>query len=362
MLEHMGRAEQNLIAFGNWVNFEEAITETTTSIYAKNEIRKNAGYKERSDETWVERLKGKASNVLAALLKVETIARRLDGFENGLVHKYVFMPLKRAEDKELRLLQEYNKRLSDLFAEVPKEIRGRWGQTVLVDGIGELSGEEVLCVALNSGNDGNRRTLNERPIKGDKGVWGEDGTEAVLNEVRPEEWTLVRGLWKLLDDLYPIINETHQAMFGLPLERVSGHYYPLVLDPKLDRKAKGMSQAEAEKDFWHSAWHQPATKRSFTHARQGTGRPVRLELGVIHEHIANVIHHSTHALAIRDVYKILNSERFSGAVTDTLGEAYYDQMVPWLAEIAKPERRAVNAIEAAMRYRPGGLCRRRDGL
>ena len=103
------------------------------------------------------------------------------------------------------------------------------------------------------------------------------------------------------------------------------------------------------------------TKQGHTESRvKSTGFELRLDLGVVTEHINNVIHDLTHRKAIVDVNKILTyyvrdesgqmHRPVEEAIIGTMGEKIYNQFRPWLKYIASGEGMPSNDFETVFRW------------
>ncbi|UCH88749.1 MAG: hypothetical protein JSV49_10960, partial [Thermoplasmata archaeon] len=94
---------------------------------------------------------------------------------------------------------------------------------------------------------------------------------------------------------------------------------------------------DAEQDLFMDVFQMAYINRSFTKARKGGTEPVDLDiLGVITQHIDNVIQYSSMAMPIRDAQKIISHPRFRKAIIATQGEKVYNEYRRWLMDTANP--------------------------
>lgn len=312
----------------------------------------------------------------AELLKPEHIFRQLDGqADMGPVWTHAYKPIVDSRGDFLRLGEEVQAKLQAAFAPVHKEL-GQWRkqritisevprnvvikkgrQIEIMQGAPlQLTMEEIVMVGLNSGNEGNRRAL----IKGFQ--WTEGDMEAILARLGQREWAVVHQVWDAIEAIYPHLNRAHKRLTGVDLKKVQatpftartkdgqqiavrGGYFPLLFDRELSAKAD-RQQAQAEmQDLFQSIYQKPNPKSGFTKERVGGQMAPRLDFGVIARHVLDTAHYATHAVAIRDVQKITTDPRFREAVEAAWSRPVYEQIAPWLQNVARPAKEERTKVE-----------------
>jgi hypothetical protein len=314
----------------------------------------------------------------AELLKPEHIFRQLDNqADMGPVWSACFQPIKSSRDAFLTLGEEVQARLADAFApvhdqladwrkkrltikEVPRNViikKGKAGVEVVQGAPLQLTKEEIVMVALNSGNEGNRNAL----MKGFQ--WTEGDLNAILRKLTAEDWTVVHKVWGAIEAIYPHLNHAHRRLTGVDLKRVvptpfvaqtadgqsvqvQGGYFPLIFDRELSVKADKNAENNDLRDMFQSIYQRPAPRSGFTKERVGGLMAPRLDFGVIARHVLDTAHYATHAVAIRDVQKIVTDSRFREAVEWAWSRPVFEQIAPWLQNVARPAKEERTMLES----------------
>ena len=351
MYAHLGKIKNKLIKAKGKREFEDVVATIVT------EIGKNWGVKPVSPEqmetiflekTFGEKLGDFKESYLASLTKVETYLRRLDGFKDlGPIHELIYMPVKRSSDVEYRNLQKITDELKARFDPVKKSLAKEKFRVPGVDQF--LTRETVVMTAMNSGNEGNLKALQENRVYN----WDEAKIKTVLGNVTPEEWLLVRGVWDIFEKQYPDLATVYKNLSGTTLQKVEGDYFPLVFDRRLSWIADRNATEKELRDFFQSIYTLPSVKTGSTIARVGGKLPPKLKFSVIFEKLAEINHYITHAEAVRDVQKILADPRvraaIEGAPNGIGGPEAYREMMTWLQDVARQQADPMSAVEAAVK-------------
>lgn len=297
----------------------------------------------------------------ASLLKMETVFDWLDGGNlNGVFNRVVFRRLSEAQNAETRLNKSVTAELLKAFAALPKDrvadLLTRYEVPELIDSrtgrASSLLKSEILAIALNWGNAGNREKL----LKGEG--WEEGQVQAALNRhMKAEDWRLVQRIWDIVNGLWPEIEAQERRLSGVPPAKVeatpvdtphgtfAGGYYPLIYDPARDFVAEQRRQRAAAAMFENN-YTKAATQRGHTIERvDGYSAPLLLSLDVLPRHLTQVIHDLTHREAVMDADKFLSHKTVREAVETTLGREVYKQFRPWLQSIANDANVDVRGLD-----------------
>lgn len=332
------------------------------------------------DETRFERYGRIFSTIAASLSKIEMITHVLDAGERlGFAWNVLFKPFDEAENNENRMMRSYTTDFNKLMSVYARKERRAMYKKKYYEVIGKnLSKSEVIAVALNTGNLVNL----ERVLTGFG--WTEQQLRYVLESTLDErDWKFIQGVWDLIDTLWPQIASLQRDMTGWIPERVRsqmqtwhlkgfnsnkgysvrGGYYPIAYNrnAKQNRFIRLVYEQQMLEDLFGGQWSMAQTKRGHTESRvKSTGFELRLDLGVITEHVNNVIHDLTHRKAIVDVNKILTyyvldesgqtHRPVEEAIIGTMGEKIYNQFRPWLKYIASGEGMPSNDFETVFRW------------
>jgi len=307
----------------------------------------------------------------AALLKMETVFDWLDnGDPNGVFNRIVFRPLADAQHNEQAMLREYVVKVQELTRALPKEVVARWRDKFSDHRLASAKAENIMTrdqlvsVALNMGNEGNRAKL-----MGGYG-WNANDVMDVLNEnLTADEWAYVQAIWDTIDSLWPQIEALEKRVNGIAPEKVDavpiqtahgvlrGGYYPVVYDPRFSIEAE--ANAAKSNNLFENIYQRARTSMGFTKERTDVERPIHLSIGIIELHLSEVIHDVTHREAVMQADRFLSDKRIMQAVDETFGKEVRRQFRPWLQHIANEwayDRAGMGALEKFMR-----TLRRRSG-
>lgn len=355
-IEHLARLKNRLLTAKKNADLAAVVAEVSESIkaHAKGEAK-------RSIET---RLPGDAATRFidgwfGSHRKIASIAREMDGHaDGGLVWEYVVRPLNAAADREATMNRQATQALAKLFSVYKgKEMRDLYRKTK-VDAIGKsLTKMARLVVALNWGNDDNRQKIM------DGHGWNEAQVRAILDTLDERDWQFVQGVWDFIGSYWPLIEAKEKRVNGIAPERVqaspvmtrfgefAGGYYPLRYDDRQSPKAQRDLVKETAAMMMKAGYGRTTTRRGHTKERvEGVKEPVRLDLGVIFEHVTQVIHDLSHHETLLDVNRVVNAKAVSSAIIDHYGNATLDQFTDAIEDIAAGDVLAQKTVERAVNW------------
>lgn len=341
-VESMARLKNKLFDGREQRNYQE------TAIRAAEHIASNLGnpYAEKpgaaQNPGWFERKKLALRKSVAEMKKIEFLVRAMDGGQTaGFLHEILFQPLADAETKAIDLKRAItDKLLAPLKAMSMKE---RFELDKTVDFLGTpMKMRDVIAVALNMGNDGNKKKLLDGYLY--RG-WTEEGVTKRLGELLTDKHLdLVEHFWKTIGSLWPEIKGLSERTTGLAPPKVEptkltirgreleGGYYPIVYDR--DRSYKAEQIAQRKGDLFENNFLKPNVSKGFTEARTQFAAPLLLSLNVIPAHVQEVIHYLTHFEPVRAVDRLMAHSEMRRAVVEGLGRETYNLFRPWLQAIA----------------------------
>lgn len=342
---HLGRLKQTLIDNQETREWDAVISEAET---AGDNLGRKPPKGSFTEPGWWDSIKHKVATADAALLKMETIFDWLDnGNSNGVFNRIAFRPLAEAQAREQEMLADYYGRIRTAMETVPAASLRTWGDKITLDLIDRETGlpavmtrQQVISMALNWGNAGNRQRL------ADGYGWNAAGIERVLMENLGEaEWRFVQEIWDVIDTLWPSIEKMERAINGVAPEKVEpveiitpfgsfrGGYYPAIYDSALDYAAE--EQAGRKTDLFEANYTRATTRASATKDRAAkVSRPIKLDIGVINRHLGEVIHDVTHREPVMTAHRFLTNRKVMRTVDDTLGREAREQFRPWLQHVA----------------------------
>jgi hypothetical protein len=307
----------------------------------------------------------------ASATRMEFLFRRLDGgVVSGEVARAIFQPFVDAENRKVEMLADAGERLQALFRQhygrTGREVRSRrrWNEALEKN----VSKADLLALALNWGNEENRLAV----VKGMRHLHPADAqeqgeavaqvaarVEEALGELTTNDWAFVQGVWDLLESYWPAIRQQQLDIVGVAPPKVQaspvviggatvaqGGYYPLKYDRRASEKAERYAEKGDVSRLFENNFTRAATAQGHTKERVGSGgQPVRLDLGVIAEHLDQVVHDLTHRKAVIDADRLLNNAAVQEAIIDAVGRPMYRQLRPWLHALANPDREAATGWE-----------------
>jgi hypothetical protein len=291
------------------------------------------------------------SDVFASHTKVGTLARMIDGHEDGgAMWEAIIRPINAAQDEEQRRRTDEGENYRAIIDEhFPTAAAKRMGDKALIPEInGSLSREARLAVVLTRGNDdGLKRLLSDTTRR-----WTQSGIDAVASSLDPTDLAFVNATWKYLDRFWPEIAAKEKRLTGLEPTRVdaipftvrasdgtdvemTGGYYPLVYDSRLAPRADQNQLAQAGNMAAAASYVRTTTQRGHTLQRaENVKMPVRLDLGTVFSHVDQVLHDLTHHEMLIDVTRLMRDPGVTRAMLETRGQPVYQQFVRLLNDVA----------------------------
>jgi len=340
-LEHLGRVKQKLRTAQGQREFAELKNAGLSQL--RSQVARPALTKWSETEGTAMHL---ATSYLYSTLKPERLVEWLDlGEVSGFFTQHVFEPIAAAEVARNDLNAEFSKKIIDTFNEVsPKYFQEQKHISSLDE---TLSRENIYAIALNVGNESNRRKLLEGEL------WSEAQLNEVLSHMTKEDWDRVQKLWDILDGLWGKIEALEKRLTGVappkiearevhtPYGNYRGGYYPVVYDFKARRglalleDVTPLDKELSVNDIFQPNQHMtPGTDHKHTIKRTKAAKPISRELAVLPKHMHRVIHDLTHREAIRAVYKILWDPDIKNEIIRVEGEHAYEQLQFWLRAVA----------------------------
>lgn len=326
-IEHLGRLKKKLLLAKDQREFEavEADIEALIRDNAKA-VRPVELEGQRGIRPWLE-------GFAAGHRKVSSLMRQMSGGKDGGPLWEAFVrPMNERATFEAVENEKATMRLAELYKPVMALKGGLTGDSRFIPEINaSLTRGGRLAVALNQGNETNRR----RVMEGDG--WNERQVQAILNTLTREEWTFVQGVWDFIDSYWPQIAEKEKRVTGVAPEKVEaepfsvtlrdgatinlrGGYYPIKYDAARSTRAEQQEGAELAKDMLRGAFTRATTRRGHTKARtESVNRPIRKDLNVITEHVAQVVHDLAWHEWLIDANRLIGSEKIGQAIRETRG-------------------------------------------
>ena len=340
-LAHLAGLKNRLLRRGAKRELEEVAEAIDTSIRAYNPVRATPLEFTPTDERH-----RKVADWFASHAKIARLARALDGHRDGGVFwEHIIRPINEAADaqvaRKLKAGTEYGAILERFY---PGRELGQLRVKQAIPAIqGSLTKEARLAVALNWGNEQNQQRILSDPRR----RWDRRQVEAILDTLDRRDWDFVQATWDYIDTFWPEIAAKQSRVTGLAPEKVQalpvstkhgeyrGGYYPLQYDGRLSLRAGQHEIAADLKLASVGNYVSATTKRGHTEARQqNVHLSVKLDLGVVFNHLEAVIHDLTHHEMLIDVSRVLRAPAVQTAILETKGDLVYQQFTRALLDIA----------------------------
>lgn len=296
------------------------------------------------------------------MVNMATLAKYLDGGKNdGFFHQYIYRPLKAAEDRKFGRYQKMTKEIQEMFSQfyTPKELskyKDKASEVYFPAIDGKLTREQVLSLALNWGNEGNRDRIRRGYNVTDEQV------KTILDTLQKKDWDFVQATWDHLDSYWPEISALEMRVNGVEAKRVEvsavdtkhgeyrGGYYPISYD--FEKSAEGYKNAEQKnelyKQFSTAAAH---TDSGHAQSRVSTvSRPVRLSLDVLFNHLDNIVHDLEFREPIIDVNRFLRQSEVRAALENTIGIRPTKAIGDWLKAQGSDQGENLTLMERAFQW------------
>lgn len=319
-----GRQIKEFEIEGEKIRKDEAIQKIAAALSGRKSIKRSATSNKPLSETVSKKLREWDS----ALLSLGGLAQMVDGADmNGIFHRLYLRPLTEAQNLEFYLNEKYAAKVGEQMKKLPSDVKEKLLD--VVDGSEEMLGqaynmEDLISFGLNMGTYSNLQRLKD----GNK--FGDSALQWIRDTIPFEAWDFIQGVWDVLDEMRPMLQEHQKKMSGLDMDEViavpfmvgnrefRGGYYPIVYDYSAfseARKANSTAEALLESDYGR-----PTTATGYTKARADKVRmPVKTGFGVLTNHIQSVVHDVAYRKTLRDLWNITTDQAFIEVFDDKIG-------------------------------------------
>ena len=357
-----GRQIKEFELEGEKVRKDEAIQKIEEALSGRESIKRSA----TSNKSKKEENKDTLKSLDASLTTLGGLAQMVDGANmNGIFHKLYLRPLTEAQNLEFYLNEKYAAKVGKQMKKLPSSIKERLLD--VVDGSEEVLGqaynmEDLISFGLNMGTYSNLQRLK------DGNRFTDTKLQWIKDQIPVEAWEFIQGVWDVLDEMRPMLQDHQKKMSGLDMDEViavpfmvgnrefRGGYYPIVYDYSAfseARKANSTAEALLESDYGR-----PTTATGYTKARADKVRmPVKTGLGVLSNHIQAVIHDVAYRKTLRDLWNITTDQHFIEVFDEKIGIEYREALQSLLKSIGNKVNRdnrelhGVNKVLKTIRHR-----------
>lgn len=380
-LDHVGREQNKIELLGKKQELADVLDQAISNIETLP-LRFPKG--ERGTTLFSrlgERVKHGRYELDSLLVKLDRVFFDLDLRDPDGPLMQVFHSMLRAEHFEDLLFAEAAKRVGHLKVKrpgelIPNDFINPLTATETTPGIPyDISRLDLLHMALNYGNEGNRRLLAQTLVPIDLKMIGADELffnihiaraesrvlDFINKNMRKEDWEWVNAMWDLFRWMKPMEDKLYlelsgvapDTVVGLPFEtpfgQQPGGYAPIVLDPH-----KSKVSVASERASFEAAYYKATTPNGYVNKRKAHFEPILITN--VAPLMAHKIRAALHDIATRreviQAGKLLYNSKLRAAINKHYGPEYGEILHPWLRYIANhfnEEDRLLKGVGKAMR-------------
>jgi len=266
----------------------------------------------------------------------------------GIAYQAIKAPLDAAADRLALRRQKAAADLKLLYDVYSPEEISKMAQPRYIPALGQsLSKWEAITIALNTGNEANRRRLTDARVTG---ALDEAALGAVLASLDARDADFVQSVWDFLSRFQPDIAAREKRLTGLAPQWVQptpitiagkalkGGYYPLAYDAA--DTAPDRAQALLAGRFAKSQ-----TEAGHGRSRADLmGRPLDLDIAVLHRHVNHLIYDLEFNEPLANARRLLDDVEVGAAFEKTrrFTDSYHREA--WLDEAGTGELRSADSI------------------
>ncbi|QWW70169.1 hypothetical protein [Rhizobium sp. WYJ-E13] len=278
----------------------------------------------------------------------DALLLELDATAAGPAHRAIKAPLDAAASRLALRKQKAAADLEELYNVYSGEERYQMATSRYLPALGQsLSKWEAIAIALNTGNEVNRRRLTDGRIQG---ALDEAGLAAVLASLDARDAGFVQSVWDYLAALEPDIAAREKRVTGIAPQWVQpvsveiagkalkGGYYPLAYDAA--DAAPDPAQALGAGRFAKSA-----TEAGHGRSRVDlAARPLDLDIAVLHRHVNHLIYDLEFSEPLANARRLLDDAGLKTAFEEAGRAADLEALKAWLSEMGAGELRSADRI------------------
>lgn len=371
-INHMGRSIDRFL--NN--EYKETISEIGSKLHENVETKVGMLHAGESapgtvKRTWMQKIIKQYNDSLDIFRQFsapENICRLLDGGEeNGIAQKYFFRPLYDSYQKATSRQKDMMQQIINLMKKNelnPIEIGNMFNdkRTFEVLPNHEISMGEVLSIALNWGNEGNRDRIR-RWFADSKEMDFNDMNQRIIDnhvlkmisELQANHLHFVQDIWNHLESYWPEIRNHEIDLTGVDPKQVDatafevkskdgqninlkGGYYPISYDANKSADVF-LKPEDLNALYKNNSTMRATTNNGHTKARaQSVTRPVSLDFKVLTNHLSNIIYDLEMRKTVIDSSRLLRNGDFKAGVTKSLGIKYYNMLDNYVKDVASDQR------------------------
>ncbi len=361
-IESSARRKKKLLDAKRERDMDQVVNDLTDAFVENLKPNPPGRVEQRGDRT-----KRGLKQFLNLTLTADTQTREIDGFKDA---GPAYTNIKRGIDEATARLEvrrkEAAKSFEELYAVYTRKERNEMSVAKHDDNLrGSFSKWDKIAIALNTGNKDNLQRLTDMKVKGSFTPYQ---VEQVLASLDKRDMDFVQSVWDFIDGYYQEIAAREKRVTGVTPTKVQaqpvqtphgeykGGYYPLKYDPRLSN----LVREETNEDFMNNArrgrFGKAQTRNGHTKERaQSSGRPIMLDIGVVHGHVNNVLHDLELSEEVTNTWRLLQDARVKDLFLEYGKQPEHEALELWVQDVATGQQAAQDSISRTARYMKSGF-------
>lgn len=296
----------------------------------------------------------------------DTILREIDGFRDGAAYRHIKAPIDEAMNDLTIKRREAGERFEGLYSVY--SAAERRAMTTLMS-VPELNGQfskwDLISLAFNVGNEGNYQRLTDERVKGH---FTTAQIELALLRLEQRDWEFVQSAWDLIGSYWPEIEAREKRVTGVAPEKIAprevqtkfgkfkGGYFPLKYDAEISSLSRDDDLKDLATAMAGGRYGKAQTRNGHTKERaQSSGRPVLIDIGVLHGHVNQVVHDLALSETVANSWRILQNDEVKSAFLDRGLKSDFDSLEVWVQDVAAGEIRGSDFMNRWARKMKSGF-------
>jgi len=296
----------------------------------------------------------------------DTILREIDGFKDGAAYRHIKAPIDDAMNDLTIKRREAGEQFEQLYSVYTAAERRAMTTLMSVPELnGQFSKWDLISLAFNVGNEGNYQRLTDERVKGH---FTTAQIELALLRLEQRDWEFVQSAWDLIGSYWPEIEAREKRVTGVAPEKIAprevqtkfgkfkGGYFPLKYDAEISSLSRDDDLKDLATAMAGGRYGKAQTRNGHTKERaQSSGRPVLIDIGVLHGHVNQVVHDLALSETVANSWRILQNDEVKSAFLDRGLKSDFDSLEVWVQDVAAGEIRGSDFMNRWARKMKSGF-------
>jgi hypothetical protein len=353
-LAHIGESERFIEVEGKRVELATLSEELSENIRSNLKERpKIIGSKTKTEE-----LKDKFDEANSTITKAKNIALKLDGEKVlGKFYNAFIKPVGNQELVRNEMIKEASDKLNEIFDKYLSKLSKKREYFEEVNT--QLSRQNLIAIALNWGND-----INKKRIKDGFG-WTDQQVVSLLSNLTSNELNYVQEIWDYLDGFWEKSSSLHKKLLGFapkkqrfaPLKiktsdgqevSLKGGYYPIAYSKESNLRKGDLDDYQQVSINYEQSYLKERTDKK-------VDKDLTLTLTPLYTHVSKVVNDLAMKEATWNSDKVLKSRKVENAITSTAGVNQYLELKSWLQDLFGVAQTPAGWLGASINHLRAGM-------